>query len=129
MSVMLMTFAGAALATSILALAAFVHERRARLALERRLDTVERDHRAALGAQAQAGDRLLEVERQVRTLVHGQTQLEMKAPVGESYRHAITLVERGASTDELVSRCGLARGEAELVHLIHAASSGGRAAA
>ncbi len=112
----------AALLTTIGALA-LVRERRARAALESRLVSLERDHRAACGAEAAVGDRLLAVEQQVRTLVRGQTQLEMKAPATESYRHAITLVERGASTEELVSRCGLARGEAELVHLIHATSS------
>lgn len=98
-------------------------ERAARVALEARVASLEGDHRVLCAAQARVGDRLLEVEQQVRGLLQGQTQLEMKAPATESYRHAISLVERGASTDELVSSCGLARGEAELVHLIHAASA------
>lgn len=112
-----------AVLAAMLAAFALAHERRARATLARRIESLERDHRAACGAEAEVGDRLLEVEQQVRALVHGQTQLEMKAPASESYRHAITLVERGASTEDLVSRCGLARGEAELVHLIHAAAA------
>jgi hypothetical protein len=104
------------------ALLAVRRERQRGEQLEARLAAMERDRRASCGAQARAGDRLLALEQQVRMLVHGQTQLEMKTPATESYRHAISLVERGASTDELVSSCGLARGEAELVHLLHATS-------
>ena len=59
------------------------------------------------------GDRLLILEREVRRLGEALNLLEMKrAPVGH-YRHAIALAARGASAEELITSCGLARGEAE----------------
>jgi bifunctional pyridoxal-dependent enzyme with beta-cystathionase and maltose regulon repressor activities len=69
-----------------------------------------------------AGDRLVQLEQQLRELLERQQQVEMRAPANHHFQHAIALVQRGASTDELVMSCGLARGEAELLHLLHRAN-------
>jgi hypothetical protein len=45
------------------------------------------------------------------------------ATVTPGYQVAIRLARSGASREELISGCGLSRGEAELVHRLHGHSS------
>jgi len=95
--------------------------RRARtlLDLQGRVAQLERDWRALCTAQAQAGDRLVIAERELRRIAGGQSRLEMRAPSAGSYRQAASLASHGAGIDELVETCGLARGEAELLSRVH----------
>lgn len=55
------------------------------------------------------------IEQQLRRLAERQDRLDLKDSVTQSYEHAITLVRRGATPEELVLRCGLVRDEAELL--------------
>ena len=80
---------------------------------------MEAELRVMCASARHVGDRLLILEREVRRLGEALNLLEMKrAPVGH-YRHAIALAARGASAEELITSCGLARGEAELMHRLH----------
>lgn len=71
--------------------------------------------KAAMGA----GERLMRMEQQVRRLVERQDQVEMYSSNSRPYSQAIQLVQRGASVEELISTCGLTRGEAELICVLH----------
>lgn len=48
-----------------------------------------------------------------------QTDLEQKDVGSLPYNYAIRLVEMGATSDDLVENCGLARVEADLIALVH----------
>ncbi len=60
------------------------------------------------------GDRVQDHQANLRRLAERQTQIE-RDESNSRFRSAAALVERGAAVDELVERCGLSRGEAELV--------------
>ena len=92
-------------------------------ALSQRLTTLERDLKAMCNAQSKMGDELLSVEDRTRQLAQTQERLQMVSPENHHYRQAIALVSRGAETEELMASCGLARSEAELVRLLHGAST------
>lgn len=84
----------------------------------------QRDDFAALcKASVGAGDHLVRLEQQVRRLTERQDQIEMRTAGDRPYTQAIQMVQRGANVTELVSRCGLTRGEAELIAMLH---GGGR---
>lgn len=82
---------------------------------DERIARLERDLRALCAAGAKVGDRVVGVEQDMRRVTQWQSQLELRNPQTESLRHAINLVERGASAEDLVSACGLSRGEADLM--------------
>ena len=52
-----------------------------------------------------------------------QTQLEMRSNTEGTFRNAIVMSETGASAEELIKRCGLAAGEAELMVHMHRQAS------
>lgn len=55
------------------------------------------------------------VEQQLRRVAERQDRIDLKDSVTQSYEHAIKLVRRGATPEELVLRCGLVHDEAELL--------------
>lgn len=65
------------------------------------------------------GQRLLEVEKKLNLAMERQADLEQKDTGSLPYNYAIRLVEMGASSDDLVENCGLARVEADLIALVH----------
>ncbi|MGD8498099.1 MAG: DUF2802 domain-containing protein [Chromatiales bacterium] len=87
------------------------------------LDTQLKDLRSQLVAEianaAGSGRRQLAVERDIDQLRHRQDQLELRMADAQSYGQAEQLVKRGAGMEELISSCGLSRGEAELVMRMH----------
>ena len=96
--------------------------RRLRRQLHSRDDqsTRQRDDFAALcKASVGAGDHLVKLEQQVRRLIERQDQIEMRSAGDRPYTQAIQMVQRGADVAELVSNCGLTRGEAELIAMLH----------
>ncbi|MCA8967102.1 MAG: DUF2802 domain-containing protein, partial [Planctomycetes bacterium] len=108
-----------ALLTAVGALAVLQVQRRRLAALlavtDARLKHLERDVRALCSTGARVGERVVEIEQDLRRALQWQSQLELRSPQTEPLRHAINLVERGASADDLVAACGLSRGEAELM--------------
>ncbi|WP_086480801.1 DUF2802 domain-containing protein [Oceanospirillum sanctuarii] len=65
------------------------------------------------------GQRLLEVEKKLNQTMERQADLEQKDVGSLPYNYAIRLVEMGATSDDLVENCGLARVEADLIALVH----------
>ena len=65
------------------------------------------------------GQRLLEVEKKLNQTMERQADLEQKDIGSLPYNYAIRLVEMGATADDLVENCGLARVEADLIARVH----------
>ncbi len=103
---------------------AYVRRLKARLARQETfLRGLERDMQAiCLGARGM-GDAVVHLEEKLRRLTERQDELSLREPDQRVYHQAIRLASRGASVDELVSTCGLPRGEAELIQILH--QSGG----
>ena len=77
------------------------------------------DLAALCRASAGAGDHLVKLEQQQRRLVERQDQWELRAGSEPSYQQAIQMVRHGAGVEELVRNCGLTRGEADLIVMLH----------
>lgn len=84
-------------------------------ALQQRQMTAVHNLNALGSGGAAVSIHLGKIEQQFRRLAERQDRLELKDSVAQSYEHAITLVRRGATPEELVLRCGLVRDEAELL--------------
>lgn len=96
--------------------------RRLRILLHSREDQTlrHRDDFAALcKASVGAGDHLVRLEQQLRRLTERQDQIEMRSAGDRPYTQAIQMVQSGADVSELITRCGLTRGEAELIAMLH----------
>lgn len=66
-----------------------------------------------------AGDHVVKLEHQVNRLLERQTQTEMRTSNDRPYSAAVQLVQQGANADELIEKCGLTRGEADLIAMLH----------
>lgn len=79
-----------------------------------------RNETHAMGSGAiGVGQRLVEVEKRLNSTVERQMEIEQRDPGSLPYAYAVRLVEMGATADDLVNSCGLARVEAELITLVH----------
>ena len=108
---------------------AYVRRLKARIAAQDvLLRSLERDMQAICRGAKGMGDTVLALEQSLRHLTARQDSLDLRDPDGHVYNHAIKLANRGASVDELVASCGLARSEAELLHLLHRRARGSRLA-
>ncbi|MBI2779916.1 MAG: DUF2802 domain-containing protein [Gammaproteobacteria bacterium] len=85
--------------------------------------SLQDDLRALCAGAAGVGGHVERMEQQLRRLAERQDQLDLRDPVSQSYGHAIRLVQKGASVEDLVSECGLVRGEAELLMRLHRLSA------
>lgn len=65
------------------------------------------------------GRRLRQVESRLHITVEKQQELENRDPGALAYNQAAKLMEMGADVDDLVTSCGIARPEAELMALLH----------
>ena len=92
---------------------------------ERELDALRNDLGALTRASVGAGDHLLQVEHRVRRLSERQNQTEMRAVGDRPYQQAIQLVQGGADAEELIRQCGLTRGEADLIVMMHGVARAG----
>ena len=98
--------------------------------LQRRQATQQRNYEALLnvlrneiritnsGAMGM-GRRLKQVEQRLNISVEKQLELENRDPGALAYNQAAKLMEMGAEVEDLVSSCGIARPEAELMALLH----------
>lgn len=64
------------------------------------------------------GRRLVAIEKRLNIAVERQSEMLNKEGSSVSYNRAIELLEMGATVDDLVSKCGLIRAEAELISLL-----------
>ncbi len=76
---------------------------------------------------AAAEERLRELETQLRLLAQRQDQAELRQPGRSPYRLAINLARGGADVQEIAANCGLSRGEAELIAILHGRRNAGAA--
>ena len=109
----------AAVAASWLIRLALSRERRRVATLSARVTALEGDLHVLCASASSAGDRVISLERRSRELVARQEQLDTTGGSTPHFRHAVALLDRGASTEELVQTCGMVRGEAELVAYLH----------
>ncbi|ADZ92423.1 DUF2802 domain-containing protein [Marinomonas mediterranea] len=69
------------------------------------------------------GRRLVAIEKKLNIAVERQSEIISKESTGGvSYNRAMELLEMGATVDDLVSKCGLIRAEAELISLLKSES-------
>lgn len=92
---------------------------------DRDIAAVQGDLAALTKASLGAGDHLMQVENRVRRLSERQSQTEMRAVGDRPYQQAIQLVQTGADADELVRQCGMTRGEADLIVMLHGVAQAG----
>lgn len=79
-----------------------------------------RNEAHAMGSGAiGVGQRLVEVEKRLNSTVERQMELEQRDPGSLPYTYAVRLVEMGATAEDLINNCGLARVEADLITLVH----------
>ena len=83
------------------------------------IERLQRELRAFELASVGVGDQVGKLAQRQRQLAARQDQQTFKDPDSQPYQHAIRLAHRGASTEELMQVCGLNRGEAELLSLVH----------
>jgi hypothetical protein len=119
--------AGAVLVAAILAgLGAWLAVLTRRLARQReRLHGLRADVESLCAGAAGVDERQNRLERGLRR-VGGKLELvELRDPGERPYTQAIRMVHRGAGSEELVRNCGLARGEAELIAILHRVDKAG----
>ncbi len=123
--------AGAVLVLVVAALSlAIRHLARDNARREKALLTMQQDLRALCNAAVTVGDRVNRLELQMREVSTRQEQLGVRqdridsgSGDDRSYDQAIKMAKKGASVEDLVEVCGLARGEAELIAMMHRLSA------
>lgn len=75
------------------------------------------DFNAMCAAAVGVDEHLARLEDRTRSLLQRQDNLELQEASDGNYQQAINLIRNGAGIDQLMSDCGLARGEAELLML------------
>jgi len=65
------------------------------------------------------GKRINRLEKRIKSQDLRQNKLENSEPSLHIYGQAMALVHKGAKVDEVVSYCGLSRGEAELLMFVN----------
>jgi hypothetical protein len=101
-------------------LLAFSTNARLRGQLERQQDSIKAlraDLNAVCAGAVSVGEHLARLEQRAHQLVQRQDQIEMHEPSNQSYRHAVKMLHKGAQLEEVMTDCGLGRGEAELIAL------------
>ncbi|MEJ2344744.1 MAG: DUF2802 domain-containing protein [Gammaproteobacteria bacterium] len=113
-----LAFAALAAASLLGAWLAVAAARRANRRLreqDQRLEALQEDVRALCAGAVGVDERMARLEQRARRLTERQEQIELRDSGDRLYAQAVRMVEKGAGVDELVSVCGLSRGEAELM--------------
>lgn len=87
---------------------------------------LQKDLRALVSAAVGVGERVKKLESMARELNSRQEELGVRQDridrTGDeerSYEQAIKMAQKGAPIEDLMDVCGLARGEAELIAMMH----------
>lgn len=83
------------------------------------LHRLQSDVHALCAGAINISNHMTTLEQKIRRLSERHNQLELRDPMQQTYDHAIRLAQQGAGVNDLVERCGLTRGEAELLLRIH----------
>ncbi len=88
--------------------------------------SIQADMRALCNAAVQVGERVNRMEEELKQLQQRQQELGVRQekmvtqePQEASFDQAIKLARKGSSVEELMDVCGLSRGEAELITMMH----------
>jgi len=95
------------------------HRRRRDAQREVMLRRLQSDVHALVAGAVNVDQHLAGMDQRLRRLTERQDQLELRDPMRQAYDHAIRLIRQGADVAALMERCALARGEAELLLMIH----------
>ena len=79
------------------------------------LTMLREEMEALLRCERGMGTRIKQQQQQVRTVIERQDRLEISGESNTSYKQAMVLLQKGASTDELIDACDLSRGELDLL--------------
>lgn len=77
------------------------------------------DMRALVSAAIGVGERVHRIEKSLKEVSHRQEVIDQTDPGAQAYQQAIKMAQKGSSIDELIDICGLTRGEAELIAMLH----------
>lgn len=80
--------------------------------------SLQSDLRAMCMGAVGVGKRMLKIEQQLRQQDVRQDQIELRDTGTREYDHAVRLARKNADIDDLISSCGLSRGEAELIKIM-----------
>jgi len=115
-----------AVAVGAVLLLALRRERRERARQAESLQTIQRDLRALCNSAVTVGERINRAERRVQQLAERQEelglrqdQIDQEDPEGRAYAQAVKMAQKGARAEELMEVCGLTRGEADLIAMMH----------
>jgi Protein of unknown function (DUF2802) len=89
---------------------------------EQALMELKQEMGVLLSCERGMGDRIKQQQQQVRCVIERQDKLEISDVSNTSYKQAMVLLQKGASTDELIDACDLSRGELELLSRLKIAS-------
>jgi hypothetical protein len=106
----------------LLAVIAIVLAYRLRQGLRRsraQQDALQADLRALVSAAIGVGERVHRIEKSLKEVSHRQEQIDQTDPGAQAYQQAIKMAQKGASAEELIEICGLTRGEADLIAMLH----------
>lgn len=99
----------------------FCRQHRTKQYFEQQIKLLNDDVSALCSGAAGVGGHLNKIEQKVKRVLERQDQLDMRDPIERTFNQATRMVRQGATVDELISTCGLARAEAELLMLLHRA--------
>ena len=88
------------------------------------LAIVNEEMKALLVCEKGMGQRIKQQQKQVKEMIDRQDKLEISDGSNTSYKQAMILLQKGASTDELIEACDLSRGELELLSRLKIQSIG-----
>ncbi len=95
---------------------------------QRRQEETATDVRALCAGAAGLSDRIQQIERRSMRISHRQEQLEQFGQRSRPYEQAVRLARKGSDVEELVTVCGLSKGEAELITMMQRLQEEGEAA-
>ena len=123
---------GLAIVLAVSMMMLFMQLRRNRAEQGQSIATMQKDLRALCNAAVQVGERLNRFEQELngvkarqQELGSRQDKLDLAEPEARTFDQAVKMVRKGASVDELVEICGLSRGEAELIAMMHRMDNNG----
>ncbi len=64
-------------------------------------------------------NKLFEIEQRNKRLTERLEQLELRDKSNKQFGEAASLLSKGTSIEEIMARCGISRGEAELISVMH----------
>jgi Flp pilus assembly protein TadB len=86
---------------------------------QEQVNNLQADMRALVSAAIGVGERVHRIEKSLKEVSHRQEQIDQTDPGAQAYQQAIKMAQKGASAEELIEICGLTRGEADLIAMLH----------